>query len=333
MMSPNPSRMLVFSSIGNSNNNVVIERQSGAAFDQQRFFVITPDEVMAREVAEALLRAGVQNRDQVFIEPVSADVARLGLGSGADDLMILVRYALSEDEEAGNRWRQQLQLAVLRVRDANTARRVEPYPKPAYDERTARSELGLEADVKDLVDSVKQYWGQPAAKDRPFESLLLTVDLIGQHCLERPMNCLGDTQDADYQISPAENLDSGEVLAVVGTLGTATGNATYTSLAPNRIPIMVGVTNVSGLGLEGSASAFSKTVGNTDKLYVYYFARDCGNLPNCREITEEMVPRGEDIKIVQRNYVAPGGTRAADPKQVVNPTLIVFDGAKRPLGQ
>ncbi|BBA36840.1 uncharacterized protein sS8_4917 [Methylocaldum marinum] len=330
MMSPNPSRVLVFSSIGNSNNNVVTERQSGAAFNQQRFFIITPDAVMERALTEALLRAGVPNRNHVFIEPVSTDLARLGLGSGEDDLMTLMRYSLPQDETAGDEWRRQLPLAVLRVRDTNTARPTEPYPKPAYDERIARSELGLKGDVENLVEAVKQLWGQPAAKDRAFESLMLTVDLIGQHCLERPMNCLGDTQDADYQISPTESIDSGEVLAVVGTLGTATGNATYTSLAPNRIPALVGVTNISDPDLKGSASAFSETVGNTDKLYVYYFARECGNLPNCREITEEMVPRGDAVKIVQRNYVVPGATRGPEPKKLVNPTLIQLDGAKRP---
>ncbi|WP_133717750.1 hypothetical protein [Methylocaldum gracile] len=330
MMSPNPSRALVFSSIGNSNNNVVIERQSDAAFNQQRFFIITPDAVMERALTEALLRAGVPDRNQVFVEPVSTDLGRLGFGSKADDLMTVMRYSLPEDEAAGDEWRQKRPLAILRVRDTNTARPTEPYPKPVRDERIAKSELGFEGDVENLVEAVKQHWGQPDAKDGPFESLLLKVDLIGEHCVRRPMNCLGDTQDTDYQISPTESIDSGEVLAVAGTLGTATGNATYTSLAPNRIPALVGVTNVSDPDLKGSASSFSETVGNTDKLYVYYFARDCGNLPNCREITEEMVPPGDAIKIIQRNYVVPGSTQGPDPKQLVNPTLIVFDGAKRP---
>lgn len=330
MESPNPSRVMVFSSVGDGNNNVVIERQSGSAFNQQRFFVITPDAVMARKMTDALLRAGVPNRDQVFIEPVSPEVGRLGLGSEADDLTILMRYALPDNEAAGDRWRQRLPLAILRVRDKDTTRAAKPYPKPAYDERTARSELALEDDVDALIEAVKQRWGQPGAKVGTFESLLLSVDLIGQHCVERPMNCLGDNPDADYQISPTGSLDSGEVLAVVGTLGTATGNATYTSLAVNWIPPLVGIVNVSDPDLKGSASAFSGQVGHTDKLYVHYFARDCGTLPHCHEVTEEMVPRGEEVKIIQRNYIVPGTARGADPRLLVNPSLIVLDGAARP---
>jgi hypothetical protein len=38
------------------------------------------------------------------------------------------------------------------------------------------------------------------------------------------------------------------------------------------------------------------------------------------------------LKIVQRNYVVPGSARGADPTRVVNPVLIVLDGASRPKG-
>ena len=58
------------------------------------------------------------------------------------------------------------------------------------------------------------------------------------------MNCLGDTQDADYQISAdTYQLDNDQVIAAVGTLGTKTGNATYTSLSVNWFPELVGVLN------------------------------------------------------------------------------------------
>lgn len=330
MKSPNPKRVLTFASVGDSDNNVVIERQSGAAFDQQRFFIITPDKVMKRKLTKALLRAGVPDRDQVFIEPVSTELGRLGLGAGADDLMILIRYAHPEDEVAGDQWRQQLPLAILRVRDPDTARAAEPFPLPVRDERIAHSELKLEGDTKDLIEAVKQHWGQPNAKVGLFESLLLKVDLLGEHCLGRPMNCIGDNSDADYQISPTASIDSGEVLAIVGTLGTATGNATYVSVAPNWIPPLVGVLNVSDVDLEGSASAFSGMVKNTDRLYVHYFARDCTDLPNCHEITKDMIPQDGELKLIQRDYVVPGSTRGPDPTLLVNPSLIVLDGASRP---
>lgn len=324
----NPSRLTMFASIGNSNNNVVIERQSGAAFNQQRSFVISPDAAMTREMTDALVHARVAEPDQVFTEPVSPEVVRVGLGAEADDFTTIIRYAQPEDEQAGDQWRHQIPLAVLRVRDKNAAA-TEPWPAPVYDPKTAHSELGLEGDLTALVAAVKQQWGQPSATVGQSQSLQLSVDLIGQHCLPRPMNCLGDTQDADYQVSPSVSVDDGKVIAIAGTLGTATGNATYVGLSVNWMDVLKGVANVSDKDLQGSASKFSGTVANTDKLYVHYFARDCTGLSDCFEITEDMVPRGGTVKIIQRNYVVPGTTRGPDPHELLNPVTIVLDGTAR----
>jgi hypothetical protein len=324
MSSPNPSRQLLFSSIGDSINNVVIENQSGAAFDQQRFFVITANATLGQELSDELLRTGVPDRSQIFIERVSPGLARLGLNSASDDFMMLIRYALPKDATAGDQWRQQLPMTVLRVRNKNPSPQYQVYVPPVRETRVARSELALQSSLDDVVAAVKIKWGQSAALDSNFFSLLEKVDLVGEHCLRRPMNCLGDTGDADYQISQTVELDSGEVLAAVGTLGTATGNAVYTSLSVNQIPQLVGVANLTDVDLAGSASAFSASVANTEKIYLQYFARDCANLPNCLEVNERMVPQGDKLKIIQRNYIVPGSSRGPDPKMLVNPRLIIL---------
>jgi hypothetical protein len=330
LTSPDPSRAIVFSSLGDSNNNVVIERKSGAAFDQERSFVITSDAGLERDLTDALLRAGVSDRNEVFGEHISPQIARTGLVREADDFMTLIRYSEPNDKAAGDRWRQQLPLAVLRVRDTNIARLAEPFLAPTREDRVARSELELANDVEKLAQGIKESWGQPGAAEGKFQSLLLKIDLLGEHCLQRTRDCLGDNSDADYQISPTENLDGGQVLAVVGTLGTMTGNATYVSLSVNWIPPLQGVLNVSDKQLQGTAAPFG--IRTADKLYVHYFARNCSGLENCTEVTEQMVPRGGSLKIVQRNYVVPGSARGADPTRVVNPVLIVLDGASRPRG-
>ena len=319
-----PSRLLTFSSMGNSINNVTIERQSGAAFNQRRAFVISTDKGMAHEMTDAIVRARVSDKDEVFNEPVSSSIARLGLGAEADDFMTIIRYAQPDDEDAAEAWRQERPIAVLRVRDRNT-NAAEPWPKPVYDPKTARSELGLADNVSALVGAIKQQWGQPGASVGPFVSLQLSVDLIGQHCLARPMNCLGDTQDTDYQLSPTVIPDDNTVIAVAGTLGTVTGNATYVGLSVNRIVDLTAVANASDKDVQGSASAFSTAVSNTDKLYVQYFARNCAGIAHCLTITEEMVPKGAAIKIIQRNYVVPGTARGPDPAQLVNPVAIILD--------
>lgn len=328
---PDPSRLTTFASIGNSINNVVIERQSGSAFNHQRAFVISTDAGMAREMTEALVNARISTRSQVFSEPVSPQVARIGLDAKADDFMPVIRYAQPNDSAAGERWRQQIPLAVLRVRDRNAAA-TEPWPKPVYDPKGGHSEHGLETDLAKLVAAVKQQWKQPGATVGNFESLQTSLDLIGQHCLERPMNCLGDTQDADYQVSPSLVIDDDTVVAVAGTLGTATGNATYVGLSVNWLAVLEGVVNLSDVDLQGTASRFSSTVGHTGKFYVEYFARDCTGIQHCQQITEKMVPKGNVVKVIQRNYVVPGTARGVDPTLVLNPVAIVLKRSSLPSG-
>ncbi|MEY4631514.1 MAG: hypothetical protein RIQ81_1634 [Pseudomonadota bacterium] len=323
MSAPNPSRRLVFASVGDSINNMVIADKSGEAFDQDRYFVVASDANMASDLSDALMAAGVPDRRDIFTEPLSPSLARLGLGNKADDFMILLRYAMPEDETAGEAWRKNIPLAILRIRSKNPAHLTQPFPLPERGQRIGRSELDLAGSVDAVVSAVKQKWNQPDASESQFFSLLEKVDLLGEHCLKRPMNCLGDTADADYQISQTVQIDSGEVIAAVGTLGTATGNATYTSLSVNRIPELVGASNLSDLDLSGTAAEYISDA-NASKLYVRYFARNCEGISNCMVVKEGMVPLGGQMKLIQRNYLVPGSARGPDPKQLVNPRLIVL---------
>jgi hypothetical protein len=177
--------------------------------------------------------------------------------------------------------------------------------------------------------------------------LTLWVDLVGQHCLgydgppptdgielpRGPMDCLGDNQDDEPQISGGTyHLDDDQVIAVVGTLGTKTGNATYTSLSVNWFPQLVGVANRDDTVLEESAKKFKDALSKPElytKFYVYYFARDCSGLyPWCQEIPRTLVPKGDTIKIIQRNYITPGSRRGPDPYKVLEPVAIEFDGSE-----
>ena len=337
--SPNPARRMLFASIGNSINNVVIEQQSETAFGQQRYFIITTDESLAEEITEVLLRAGVPS-EHVFIEPVAPALVRVGLGSEADDLITYIRYAMPENDVAGDAWRKRLPVTVLRIRDAG-APPTQPFTIPDYEprsfERDERSELT--DDLLGLVEAVRAHWSQPDAHVGYFFSAFIRLDLVGQHCLgygspypnRGPMNCLGDTQDTDYQIGPLLRLDDDAVLAVVGTLATETGNATYTSLSVNRFPALVGVANISDPDLKGTAAGFGD-FQTGDPFYVHYVARNCAGLHPCVEVSTKLVAPEETIRLIQRNYVLPGSRRGPDPTKLLSPTLIVLDGRARPSG-
>ena len=195
----------------------------------------------------------------------------------------------------------------------------------------------LAGDLQALVNAVRAHWNQPTAPTGPFFSAFTFLDLVGQHCLGHPnpnrgpMDCLGDTQDADYQISPSLRIDDGQVIAVLGTLATRTGNATYVSLAVNRFPLLVGVANLSDTDLDGTAASFATSLQHDAGLfYVQYLARDCTGLHPCLELPRKVVPLGETIKLLQRNYVTPGSARGPAPAMLLNPVVVVLDGRHRP---
>ncbi len=335
-VSPNPDRLTMFNSIGNSFNNTIIERQATVAFNQERAFITTPDQAMERNMKAALLAAGVPSANNIFVEPVSSDF-RVGLTANADDYAGFIRYALPQDTDAGNQWRSNLPMVVLRVRDKNTARPVEPYPSVALDARSANPEAWLNTDLQNLVGAVKTDWGQGAAVSKNFLDAQITVDLVGPHCYlnhgaDHGMNCLGDAQDTSYQISDPLSLDNNEVYAIVGTLQTETGNASYVNLSVYESSQLFGVLSIDDSKLVSTANRYSASAGNTDKFYVYYLTRDCSrnvltSAGACFSITYELIPRTKKIKLVQRGYVRPGTTRGPDSTLILKPYVVILAGS------
>jgi hypothetical protein len=340
----NPERIQPFASLSNSINNVVIEDQSGAAFDQVRFFIITPDQFMDAAVRQAFAETAVDD-EEIFTEAIPSYVST-GLGESSDEFISIIRYSMPEDGgdpgTASDTWRERLPLVVLRVRDTQPDRAPEPYAEPVLETRTAVDELGLAADQLRLVSEVAERWGQPCqlpdCSDRAQSFLDLQrspLSLVGPMCTEIGMNCLGDTQDTTYQFVGQFPLDEGQVYAVISTLGTRTGNAVYVALGVNRFPTKKGVANLSDAELEDTADEYAAYVSDPDLFYLYYFARDCTGLEeltgeNCLSITYDMVPicpepwdpACDRTVFSERDYVRPGTQRGPDSLLEVRPVVL-----------
>lgn len=336
----NTERIGAFNSLSDSVNNVVIERQSGSTWNQVRYFVITPDRYMDKQVRQVLHRLGVAQQD-IFSEAIPSNVT-MGLDADADEFATFIRYSRPADGggegTASQAWRQDPDLRLLRIRD-NRVR--PPQLNPSWgpdspEHRTAVPEAYLLPDLKDLAFKVSAAWEQECAggdclasgQGRQFiDTQSYPFNLVGPKCTAIGMDCLGDTQDASYQFRPGLTLDDDEVWAVVGTLGTATGNATYVSLGVNNIALRLGAINVDGTELAGSAEAYA--VANADKLYVHYFTRDCAGLESltlgqCTSVadTEFVVPPSVRAGLVERDYLAAGTQRGPDSAQLL-PSIAV----------
>ena len=328
----NPARIGSFDSLSNSINNVTIERQSGGSWNQFRYFIITPDRFMDKQIRQALHKLSVADED-IFTERIPSNM-RLGLDADADEFLSLIRYSMPADGggpgTASDAWRHDPSLTVLRVRDTRPDRPAQRYPAwedDSPERRVAVPEEYLKADLTRLVYAVSEAWGQEcadpncSAEAKPFiDTQSYPVNLVGPRCDNIGMDCLGDTQDASYQFRPGNWFDHGEVYAVVGTLGTATGNAIYVSLGLNNTRLRLGAKNVDGSKLVGSADpAWYPEVGNADKLYIYYFTRDCAGLEDLThgfcipvEDTALVIPPGDAATFVERDYMAVGTQRGPD---------------------
>lgn len=338
----NAKRIQVLASLGNSINNVVIEGQSGAAFGQDRVLVITADQFMDGAVRQALATLSVPEAN-IYTEPIPSTMV-VGLDEAADEFLTVIRYAEPGDGGApgtpSDLWRNELPLTVLRVRDTRPDRPPQPYGPPALEARMAEDESGLKDDLLKLVSELNRRWGQRCTQagcsDRAASFIDLQaqpINLVGPVCTTIGMNCLGDTQDTTYQTTTNLPLGSRDVYAVVGTLGTRTGNATYVGLSVNDSLLLKGVTNISSEQLKDSALDYAGVLGDASLFYAYYFARDCSGLEaltggHCYSISETELPpcaqpgdpTCHNLKLIQREYIHPGTQRG--PAATLLPRLI-----------
>jgi len=337
----NPERLISLASLSNSINHVVIAEQSGAAFDQQRYFIITGDSFMDGAIRHALNKIWVDDQD-IFTEKIPSNVI-LGLDESADDLVTILRYAMPADGgdpgDPSDLWRSELPLVVLRVRDTRPSRPAQAYP--AFTEPEARpiaDEFYLKEDMINLVGAVSQRWGQPYAMQNVMQMIRTQpspINMVGPECMLIGMNCLADTQDTSYQYSFPLPLGENNIYGVVGTLGTRTNNATYVGLGLTATVRMLGFDNLSEFELADTASVYASGVDHTDKFFVYYFTRDCSGLDaltdgHCLEISDDDLPLCEDpaspscnrLSISIRNYMPPGSQHGPDDNFIL-PGLVI----------
>jgi hypothetical protein len=352
-------RVWSFSALGDIVNSVVVQRQSGYPFGEKRYFIITPSATTDRAVRRALNARGVPDR-LIFTEQVPSrdkygPIGPLGMGKQAVDFVTTFRYAVPASADAAAEWRRELPLEVMRVRAPASAGPLRRYGALRYERHTARSETHLAGDLQSLVGAVCEHTTNasglrstdcaqtpPAAYVLP--SLNEELGWVGPYCRKIGMSCTGDNNDAAIFWGKPLPIDSGEVYAVVDTLATETGNATYVGLSTYNASTFAGPTNTLDTSLDGSADRYRSTVANTDKFFVHYFARDCtpltdvlGDRPlDCTEITDQMVPRGTDanavghaslrgmLMVALRNYIVPGTQRAADASKLLPPRILTF---------
>lgn len=356
---PKADRTLSWTSLGDSVNDVVMRRQSGDPWGRTRYFITTPSATTDQAVRRALEAQGVSS-SHIFTEKIpSRDelgrIGPLGMGKNAIDFYTFFRYAIPDDQVAAQRWFARPPLTVLRVRAPSGLGPVQRYGMLTYGKRTAQSEAYLAGDLRDLVQAVCDRVRRSArlrsadcAQPPPDSSFVpdpaQDYGWNAPYCRKTHMFC-GDQHDAGLYWTKPLPLDAGQVYAVVDTLATETGNATYVGLGVNDASRFLSPTGVTDATLKGSAHGYAATVEHPGKFFVHYFTRSCavleglpGRPQNCTEITPQMVPpkgitnapghpslRGMFWPGL-RDYIAPGTEYGPDTSKLLRPRILTFTG-------
>jgi len=363
-----PSRVEIIADLTNNPNSEIMANASGEIWDQLRYFVITPNPTVEAAIRKAFARMGVPS-EYVFTEkipgyigsipadpirdcPSAADM-RFGLNPQADDFVTVLRYAMPVDEAAGDTWRKQLPLVVLRVRDLGAEEQT--YAWENFDERTPSEppETWYNEPPHNYLDTLTQAvcdrWNKQGITQNCTTHDFLNMQtskvlLTGPACIPDWMNCIAPSEDSTYLMSGKLPLDSEHFYAVVGPLSTETGNAEYVGLGLNMSMQQLGFDNLSNSDLKGSANGYSDQVPS-EKFYVQYFARNCnrlkGQLPagvvfNCKSIgnTLPYCYNTEDLScnmlvLSLRAYIRPTTQRATDQNSVLKPKFMYLTIPKK----
>jgi len=350
---PKSHRVISLSALGDVVNNVVMQRQlDDTPFGKTLYFIITPSASTDNAIRLALQARGIPN-NEIFTEQIPSrddfgPIGPLGMGKNAIDFWTAFRYAVPDDQKAADDWRENLPLSVLRVRAPDSLGPVQRYGLLTFEPRTAKSELDMGSDLQALVakvcekvidetDLTSADCVLPPPESSFMKDPVRDYGWLGPYCRDIGMDCQGDQQEAVYYITSPRPTEDGEVYAVVGTLATETGNATYVGLSANDAAILGGVTNgtVLDTDLKGSADVYESTVSNTDKFFVHYFTKDCdqlknvpGGLENCTAINGLSTQGDPDLQgmimISLRDYIAPDTTRGPDSTLLLTPRILMF---------
>jgi hypothetical protein len=340
----NDERLQLFADLSDAINNVVIENGSGTVWGQVRTFVITPDRTMDHAVRQALVRLGIPD-NTVFTEQIpsvlgDANMA-IGLDEESDDFLTVLRYAMPDDGGGdgtrSNAWRERLPLVVLRIRDTRPSHQPQPYPPVEFETRYGATppEITYAPNLIKLAEAICSRWGQ-ACNLKPLLNMKASeLNWTGPECVKVGMNCLAPNEDAAYFMSSRLWLPNDRVYAVVGALGTRTGNATYVGLGLNSSVTQLGFANIDDDELAGSADGYD--VPNHDRFFLQYFARDCTGLEaltggkHCYSIGDQLpdCPDPADLTCAMlvlsvRDYLLPGSQRGPAPELTLSPRVIAL---------
>jgi len=327
---------LVFASLGDSLNNLVIKTTGGDGDTHSRAtaVVTAADHGVFDEVTAALNKSGFP-ASAVNLDAVAPDL--LVDGMEATRFIMLHRASIWKNEEVKKAYFNQTQqilfiekqkpfkkepIAPLALRSRGTGHREQDIP-------------GLEAAFKELQTKIISSYAELSYSYVGYQTTS-GLPLDGNACLKNlTLNCKGDNHDTNYIIlsnKTADPLHKNDLYVVVGVNQVKTNKATYTNIGLYKVPTIPYTTAVStnltidSRKLNGSALVYFPDSEEeiASKLFAYAIARDCKDLVNCLEAGTEEIPDLNNWRLAYRTYLEKATKTGPKLSEIILPIVLRF---------
>jgi hypothetical protein len=281
----------ILASLGDSLNNLTVKTIGPTPFNAPVALIFTPDQGTDARVRAALRSAGYPAAIiNTLVFPAS--MLNLGYGESADDLTIVPRSAIWQDQAAGDSYMYNSQLLVFRV-TPHTPADPNPFPAPELRIRgTGHTEMNLMNKLDQLRKGIIDVNSGLYPTDVPSKPTLYE----GYDYIQQGIDPWGDGRDcfyvaAGYAPEMGTNdkitLAEGEFLVIYGPNHVATGKATYMN-----INIYEGETSKLSIGslddrdFPNTATPYLPANDpDADLMFAYKISRSCGDERNCLELS------------------------------------------------
>lgn len=308
-----------FATLGDAVNNATVETIGPTPFNAPVAVIFTPDQTTEARIRAALQRAGYP---AAIINTVvfPASMLNLGQGENADQLRIVLRNAIWDDPDAGDRYLTNVPktLHIFRLTPHIPATG-NPFPAPRLRIRgTGQTEMGQ----MNKLDKLRA--GIVAANPELQATDIVTMPMCyeGYDLIQRGLQLCGDSRDAfyvgaglpEYDPNNQIRLADGEFLMVYGVNHIAAGKATYMNTnvyASETAKLTLGTIDDRDF-LDTARPYLPAGDPAADVMYAYKISRSCGGEANCLQLsppqgcTRLTLDSGTLLGVFTRIYLEPG---------------------------
>lgn len=266
-----PERKKLFASLGNTINHTVLNGspEPSMIFNHPIMVISTACQNTADLVKQAAMVAGFSEND-IYLDVVPSCILNMGFNENADTLSILHRVSLIKDENEKETYLGSPPLEILRITPGPSSE-FSPLPLVSLIERTTGvTEFELTHEMNELrtaiIDRYTSY-GTPM--------VFPTHDWFpeGLSAIQSRLNVLGEVHDTLYLATDDFRFMKNDLVVVFGVNHTKTGKAVYANVSCYGAEYSNGIGGVTNEMYERTASDYIPGHENSDKFYVWKFAR------------------------------------------------------------